>query len=292
MTDRTWIGGGNNQASNPADWSPTGVPQPGDTLFILGSYNANPPNGTINISGNDLAGDTLIAGSVTTHSIVTINLSHRATLNLSTLQQGVVVIPQSTTINVNGDATLIGDTLNGYDNTQTINIGNGTLNVSAIDVMDTSTTTINRSGDGKLKLRGTVSDDSTSTIAVNVPVTGSGTFGDGGSMTFSNSVGAGITVEFSSASSMLTLDRPKQFHGTATLDNGEIDLNGLVKADSYTFQKDMLSIFSAGKIIDTLRLVSTIPFDVEKTASGVTLYSTSISNPEPPGIPLPIHIHV
>jgi hypothetical protein len=46
------------------------------------------------------------------------------------------------------------------------------------------------------------------------------------------------------------------------------------------------------ELIDTLRLVSTIPFDVEKTASGVTLYSTSVSNPEPPGIPLPIHIHV
>ena len=26
MVDRTWIGGGNNQADNPNDWSPPGLP--------------------------------------------------------------------------------------------------------------------------------------------------------------------------------------------------------------------------------------------------------------------------
>jgi hypothetical protein len=51
MTNRTWIGGGNNQASNPKDWSPTGAPQPGDTLTMS--------QGTIKISGNAMAGDVL-----------------------------------------------------------------------------------------------------------------------------------------------------------------------------------------------------------------------------------------
>lgn len=51
MTTRTWIGGGNNQATNPSDWSPSGAPQPGDTLSIA--------SGTMNIFGNALAGDNL-----------------------------------------------------------------------------------------------------------------------------------------------------------------------------------------------------------------------------------------
>ena len=34
MTDRTWLGGGNNNARNPNDWSPTGAPQPGDILSM------------------------------------------------------------------------------------------------------------------------------------------------------------------------------------------------------------------------------------------------------------------
>ena len=64
-TTLTWVGGGSNKASNPKDWAnpngSPGVPQPGDTLLV--------PTGdqqvfsTINISGNDLAGDTLSFGS-------------------------------------------------------------------------------------------------------------------------------------------------------------------------------------------------------------------------------------
>jgi hypothetical protein len=51
MTNRTWIGGGNDKASNPNDWSPTGAPQPGDTLTIS--------SGTMYVSDDNLAGDTL-----------------------------------------------------------------------------------------------------------------------------------------------------------------------------------------------------------------------------------------
>ena len=51
MTNRTWIGGGNNKASNPRDWSPNGAPQAGDTLTIS--------SGTMTVSGNDLKGDSL-----------------------------------------------------------------------------------------------------------------------------------------------------------------------------------------------------------------------------------------
>jgi hypothetical protein len=47
MANRTWIGGGNNKASNPKDWTPYGTPQSGDIVII--------DHGTVNVSGSELA---------------------------------------------------------------------------------------------------------------------------------------------------------------------------------------------------------------------------------------------
>lgn len=69
MTNRTWIGGGNNEASNPKDWSPTGAPQAGDTLVMNGETN-NP----INVSDYNLRGNSLnVQGGANT-----INMSNAA----------------------------------------------------------------------------------------------------------------------------------------------------------------------------------------------------------------------
>jgi len=34
MTDRKWLGGGDNKASDANNWSPTGTPQRGDSLTM------------------------------------------------------------------------------------------------------------------------------------------------------------------------------------------------------------------------------------------------------------------
>jgi hypothetical protein len=39
MTTRRWNGGGNDRASNPDNWLPTGAPQPGDSLWMNGGSN-------------------------------------------------------------------------------------------------------------------------------------------------------------------------------------------------------------------------------------------------------------
>jgi hypothetical protein len=75
----TWVGGGNNRASNPNDWSPAQVPGPGDVLMM-------PMSDTMNIADMDLAGDTLdivspepsAPGGVTT----SLNLSHHAQVSI------------------------------------------------------------------------------------------------------------------------------------------------------------------------------------------------------------------
>lgn len=72
-TTRTWIGGGNNQADNPNDWAPNGAPQPGDTLEQL-----NGGGQTINVTGNDLAGDSFQTSGFQASGAtpLTMNLSH------------------------------------------------------------------------------------------------------------------------------------------------------------------------------------------------------------------------
>ena len=46
----TWIGGGDNEASNPADWIAPTLPASGDELLFPAS------GGTMNVTGNVLAG--------------------------------------------------------------------------------------------------------------------------------------------------------------------------------------------------------------------------------------------
>jgi hypothetical protein len=69
----TWIGGGNDNASNPNDGSPAGPPQPGETLID------QIPGSTTNISDHVLRKDTL---SIMT-GVVTLNLSHHAQMDLA-----------------------------------------------------------------------------------------------------------------------------------------------------------------------------------------------------------------
>ncbi len=94
----------------------------------------------------------------------------------------------------------------------------------------------------------------------------------------------------------LQVDHPTEFDGLVRLAVGEIDLNGLARADSYSYQNDMLSIWSGNSVINTLRLqqieaaqgTGLQPFAVEKTATGVSIYTES--NPtHPPGTALPLH---
>ena len=126
MATLAWIGGGNNNASNPEDWSPTGVPQPFDTLEILGPFPSTIPPGlplpayTMNVSKTDLAGATLmiqfadaavnmwhdaIATAQTALANATFSLSQNSTLSLEVSYNHL--FPGSTaTVDVLGSDTL------------------------------------------------------------------------------------------------------------------------------------------------------------------------------------------
>ena len=92
-TTRYWIGGRGNQANNPNDWTPKGKPQAGDTLI------ANTPTpGTMNVTGNDLAGNTLVV-----RGSLTINTSDNA---VATVGDQAQALYQFTDIHVAGTDTL------------------------------------------------------------------------------------------------------------------------------------------------------------------------------------------
>ncbi len=100
-TSRIWIGGADNNAGNPQNWSPTGAPQPGDTLVLLdnGPFHAF----TLHIRGNDLAGNTLTIGQTRDSGpAFTLNLSDHAH---ATVRAGILS-QVKTKINVAGTDTL------------------------------------------------------------------------------------------------------------------------------------------------------------------------------------------
>src|SRR3954470_18736295 len=131
---RTWTGGGSNNASNPKDWSPTGAPRPGDTLI---DTIAAP----MHVSGNDLAGNTVTVGggwTDTPPTTATFDTTNGASLNLTTHwvadfgyntinlnDSGIVnlnVILASSTFNTHGGTLhFIGTSLIGQGSAATIN---------------------------------------------------------------------------------------------------------------------------------------------------------------------------
>jgi hypothetical protein len=89
---------------------------------------------------------------------------------------------------------------------------------------------------------------------------------------------------------LLTIDHPHSYTDTVNLISGDIDLNHLASADSYSFNNDMISLYNSdGKVIDTLQLESgSSNFSVTKVNNIVSIY-TSDSSQHPNGNLLSMH---
>lgn len=290
MTSRTWIGGGNNSAHNPNDWSPNGVPQPGDAL--------NLQTGVMNARGDDLAGNTLIIHPSQTPVATMLNLSHHANVSVDIGREAVAQV----TINVEGTATL--RTNNEFPSGATfiVNLADHASLTSSFNMVFSSA--VVGGGEDSRVVNSGANSILGSNLTIDPRVKGHGSFtvgsaqSIGGQLEFGGSVSRGQDVSVSGDPERLVVshvqvDDPDNFHGAVTLNPfGEVDLRGLTNADSYQFENDMLSIYSGSDVIEKLRLATPPPasgtfnLSVSQTATGVAVDRGS-SNAS--GTVLPLH---
>lgn len=275
--DLTWVGGGNNQASNSKNWSPNQLPASGGTLMMDG--------GTMNVQGATLAGDSLyVVGGPGVESVNLTNAtltsisSEGATINLTgnnsfELEGGGVV-------NMGKNATWAGKI---YDDQQP---GDLPLTVNGGTYINDSTQTFS----------------SESSLVFNTNISGTGAL-VGSPFTFLGAVGAGQTI---ASEGILTIGDPTAFEGTiegavypgptphvpmvATDDFiGQITLAGLLQSNSYSFKNDILTLFNANKIVDSVT-IKTTGVTVDKTSAGISIFAGGDTSPSGfTGIAMPVH---
>jgi len=329
MAGLTWIGGGDNRASNPDDWSPSQVPQPGDSLTVLATADNLGPF-TMNVSGNDLAGDSLLvdgfrstapfdftanlsgraimsADALFSGSHSTFNLSHQSTLTLGVDQSSPTVnLSQNSAahialsragvvLNISGNdaATISSDRGGGVVNLDPAARWSGTFQLSfgGLVVNGGIGSAFNNSGDSR---------SSAGVSTINADIIGHGSIGVGfaGTMEFVQSVGPNQSIL---TEGLVQIDRPDLFAADATLNPSqqpdrpsEIDLMGLANADGYSYKKDMLNILSGSKIIDTLRLHDNTlnGFVVEAPTAAGAVSIVEITDPTNPPVGLPLRTGV
>ena len=298
MTTDVWIGGGDNEASNPNDWL-SGLPAAGQDAMVFGPRVGGASSTyTMNVQGNELANDPILSSACAltvnaTHALinstvayrgnVTFNLAQHSTLLLTADYMGAIVV------NLSGADVLV---VNGSD------AGNPVINLAAgsewVGTFSLDWARIN-AGVGA-----TFDNDGASQVLNNCPgmanvvlpvaVIGKGGFGvaGGARLEFMRSVGAQQSV---TSEGTIAIDDPARFLGSVTLQAGEIDLAGLANADGCSFQADMLRIYAGTQVVDTLRLTDQTPygFEVEKTASGVGVVAYAGASRTPVGMPLAMH---
>jgi hypothetical protein len=291
MATLTWTGGGNNSVYNASDWSPNATPQPGDSLYFL--------NGTANMRGGDLAGDTLNMGfynQVTPPQPASanpvLNVSHGARLNIAV--SSTFGTPNSSTINVTGRNTLniSGDTSTHFGpTTLQINLHHAALDGS-LHIFNEHVVV---GGSGRL-----VNEDvsiSIGTLTINADMTGTGRT----SLAFAQveiggSVSSGQSFSFAGTHGTLTIDDPRHFHGSisgpadSSATDNEVLLQG-VHADSYSLMNDMLMLYRSNKVVERLQFHETgVATFVGQGSSGV-LIGMNLANPPAGFTALSPHSH-
>jgi hypothetical protein len=277
MASRIWLGGGMNFASSPGDWSPSGVPQIGDTLTMT--------SGTMNVFGNDLAGDTL---TVTGQDTVNLSNATATIIALPAPETGTETQSPAPLIDIAGDDTLRANVAAATIDIFPHSVWTGSLNAEFIGTGTGIFTEqlVVEGGRGSAFVNSSTSEVIQNIASIDVNVLGIGAFDLAfGSLEFGKSVGAGQTVAVA-ANGTLHLDDPAQFAGTVSLQGGFVDLANMAAADSYSYADGVLSIFAGDTVIDSLKLINATTAQVEVTKAGAILTAYLGTVPGPGALPL------
>jgi len=190
MTTRTWVGGGSNDASDPSQWNPAGVPQRGDV--------ANMTGGTMRLGNTDPLNGVQL-------EMPTIGTTQELDVNATDHLQFATQIGVNTTVNLADKSHWIGGFANGYG-------GHTTINATGSGEWDNGTSLV--SGD----------------TTVGAPVEGLGSITDEAShssanLEFQREVGVGQVVAIEggygpASHGVVTVDGPSSYHATRVMGFG------------------------------------------------------------------------
>ena len=293
MTARAWVGTATNLAADPNGWSPVGAPQAGDFLIMS--------TGTINITNDDLAGDTLNFVAPTPPPFqpfqVNVNLANgTANLGFESNQFALAVSGAVTTHFVGGDGVGFNGGINLADNTDvtftgtssfiaglSINSNNGTFTNNGTIVDSVGTLTAKLDGNGHYTL--TRVHDGPGRVEVN------------GSA--ASTVGFTLSGDTGGFYASLIIDQPAQFDAPITVldttPSGQpadaiLTLRGIT-ATGYAYQGNTLTLLNGNDVVDTVKLNAAPTFTVDQVGSDVSVFfnqqSTGTQLPQFPNPPFP-----
>jgi hypothetical protein len=260
--------------------------------------NGNPTdaNGTLSIPAADLGNDTFTETSPGVY-VLTNGTAPGPSSTVPFFQSqlaDMTFIPTDAATTTFNLAELDGYGEHQTDTTTTVTASGATTSTSSAAPSDTptdtsSTTLAATSTDTSSAAPSDTPTDTSSAAPSDTPTDTSSTTSTNAT-TVTGSVGSKVTETLTS-DSQLVINHPNRFHGQVDLGSGDIDLNGLARADSYSFRNDMLTIYASnGKAFDKLRLTSdSSAFSVEKTATGVSIYTADDTLHSSTGTLLPLH---
>ncbi len=260
MTTKTWFGG-DGFYRNGADWSPSGVPQAGNSVIVAA--------GTLHASGRTLSGLTIRLEG-TSDSGAPVLALRDVTLDSSINMAGLPASPGGYgTIDVAGTVSSAGSIVVGGGHIDpgflTLSLGPHAMfvNTGAIDVYDASNLTVTAGGPGSVFVNDGVVLSGAGFPVFDARVAGNGTFDVGPStsgdqITFNAAVGSGEVVALSTANvdERLYLGKPLTFHAAVTGLQGSnyIDLPN-TPVDAHAFANGVLTLSDQGAVVARLDLV-------------------------------------
>jgi len=251
VATKTWAGSPTNDASDPSAWTPAGAPQPGDTLQMGG--------GTMNISGDALAGDTLTLNVVGETETFNVAGTDRFDLQPS--------LPYAAGANV------------------TVNLADGGQWVGGFQGGVNDRVTVSASGSGQWS---NTSTHFNGPAVIDADVTGTGTIDDilahsTGTVEFKKAVGAGQAVTVSgyaqqSDNGVVQVDDPNSYQAATALGFGELRLEGL-EADSYNQDNGRLTLWQGDTVVLSTAVMAKGPrVGIDWSVHTVTWATTAVAD--------------
>ncbi len=278
MTTETWSGGA-GRFNDPNNWSPAGVPQPGDTAVVEA--------GTVKFRGEAVHGVVFSLQGTSSDNPVVLDLRNTwLDSDLTEPYLGLGGPSYYTDIKVSGVVLSTGDITfsprysPGFT---TMELRHDSAFVNAGTINTGTTWDVNPSGSNTLFVNaGTVSVSNQT--RVNVPVTGGGEFDvqgtpiAGATLEFGDRASADVTVNLVGFNGSLVLDHPAEFLGGIHLNAAnyqEEEFIGLPNdnVNSVSFADNKLSLFGADGLIAKLNVIGdyqTSEFGVSSRAGGGT----------------------